>query len=84
MDKSTAINFLEALAWFEAPFGKLDSLLNELEGEECNEYKKIIGTIALTHFDLIMPIINQYPELDPDAQGKEMYKNFKLKYEKNT
>ncbi len=82
MDKSTAIDFLDALAWFENPFGELDFLLNKLEGDEREEYKKILGNIALSHFDLIMPIINQYPALDPDGEGKQLYIDMKLKYVK--
>ena len=82
MDKATAIKFLDALAWFEHPFGELELLLSKLEGDEREAYKKIIGQIALNHFDLIMPIINQYPDLDPDGKGKQAYANMKLKHVK--
>ena len=80
MNKTTATEFLDALAWFESPFGKMDLLLNELEGTEREDYKEVLGKIALGHFDLIMPIIKQYPELDPDGEGKQMYLAMKEKY----
>ena len=82
MDKSTAKKYLEALAWMENPFQELNDLLNNLEGDEREKYKEIVGVIAIGHFDLIMSIINQYPELDPDSEGKQIYSEMKHKYAK--
>ena len=85
MNKDTARNFLEALAWSEAPFGKMDLLLQELDSEEKEKYRKILGDIVGCHSEFIIQIVNQYPELDPEGKGKAAYQNFKEKYEpKNT
>ena len=81
MKKSTAEEFIEALAWSEAPFEKLDLLLLELEGAEKEKYKEVLGRIVGCHYELIAAIVNEHPELDPEGEGKILYQKLKRKHE---
>jgi hypothetical protein len=80
MNLTTAKQLIEALAWLEAPCGALDTLLMELEGNEKEKYKSALGNILKSHFEMLMPIINKYPELDPDGKGAEYYNEVRNKY----
>jgi hypothetical protein len=80
MDIATAKKYIEALAWLEAPCGQLDALISELEEDEKQKYKQALGTIFSSHFDMLMPIVNKYPGLDPDGAGSEFYNEMRKKY----
>ncbi|MCG7990122.1 MAG: hypothetical protein JAY98_01140 [Candidatus Thiodiazotropha lotti] len=80
MDISIAKKYIEALAWLEVPCGQLDTLLLELDEKEREKYKEALGNILRGHFEILMPIINQYPELDPDGEGAEFYNAMRSKY----
>lgn len=77
MNKIAAEKFIAALAWTEGAIGQLDSLLLELSQEEKEHYKKALGGLLFNHFEMIMPIINQYPELDPEGAGQDNYRTLR-------
>ncbi len=52
----------------------------DLEGNEKEKYKKALGNILKSHFEMLMPIINKYPELDPDGEGAAYYNEMRNKY----
>lgn len=54
MNKNTAREFIEALAWFEAPFGKIDLLLSQLEDEEKEFYIEKLGDFLHTHASIMI------------------------------
>ncbi|MET0066216.1 MAG: hypothetical protein ABW076_07710 [Candidatus Thiodiazotropha sp.] len=80
MDISVAKKYIEALAWLEIPCGQLDTLLLELEGSEREKYKNALANIFQAHFEMLMPIINKHPVLDPDGEGAEFYHDMRNKY----
>jgi hypothetical protein len=84
MKHSTAQGMMEALAWMEIPMGKFDKHLSEIEDEsERKEIAKAFGELMGRHFtDMMIPIIRQYPEFDPDKSGEHWYKSVKENYAK--
>ncbi|MES9833541.1 MAG: hypothetical protein ABW139_20045 [Candidatus Thiodiazotropha sp. DIVDIV] len=80
MDILIAKKYIEALAWLEVPCGRLDTLLLELEENEREKFKNALGNILRGHFEMLMPIINKYPELDPDGDGEVFYNEMRSKY----
>ena len=68
MQKETAKLLMECLLSFDAPLNKMTELINTLDTEEeIKEFRKAIGKIGLKIYsDLMMPIIRQHPELDPE------------------
>ena len=82
MNKCTANKFIEALAWFEAPVGKMDLLLSELEGEEREALKEKIGDLLKTHTEIVIEVSRKHPDLHPMGEGATLYKELKMKYEK--
>ncbi|MCG7899778.1 MAG: hypothetical protein JAY85_15150 [Candidatus Thiodiazotropha weberae] len=80
MDIVLARKYIEALAWLEIPCDHLNNLLLELDENEKEKYKKAVGEIFRGHFELLMPIINRFPELDPDGEGAEFYNAMRMKY----
>ncbi len=80
MDRSTAEEFLEAAAWMEGPLGLMDSALSKLEGAEKEKYQARVASLFQSQFELLMGIINAFPELDPDGKGAETYKALKKKH----
>jgi hypothetical protein len=83
MDLETAKKMLDALAWLDAPYNRLEQVYLELSEQEQKKYKPFLGQIALAHFDMMMPIIAQHSELDPDGVGKVFYESLKNKYLKD-
>jgi hypothetical protein len=82
MKHSTARGMMEALAWMELPIAKFDIHLQEIEDEtERKNMANLFAELMGIHFvDLMIPIIKQYPELNPDKDGAEWYKSIKDKY----
>ena len=82
MKRETAEKILEGLAWMEIPWARLDDSLSQIEDQdERSKTAAIVGDFLLPHFKLIRSIANQFPDLDPDGEGAESYKNLKAKYE---
>ncbi len=83
MEKTTAEGFLETLAWIEAPISKMDQHVWEFEESERRKYLELASNFMKCHFELMMSVVNQFPELDPDGKGEENYKKLKSKYSKS-
>ena len=77
MDIITAKGFMEALAWIEAPISKMDQHVWELGESERRKYLELTSNFMKCHFQLMMSVINNFPELDPDGDGEEEYNNLK-------
>ncbi len=83
VDKITAKGFLDALACIEAPISKMEQHIWELEESERRKYLELTGNLMKYHFEFMMSVVNEYPELDPDGLGEKHYKKLKCKYSKN-
>lgn len=80
MDRNAAEKLLEILALLEVPCGRLDGLLSDLNEDELEKYRSLVGDLLHVHFALVMPVIGQFPDLDPDGAGKESYQKLREKY----
>lgn len=80
MDRNAAEKLIDTLALFEVPCGRLDEFLSELDGTEREKYKELVGKLLHIHLSLMMPVINQFPDLDPDGTGKDEYERLQDKY----
>ena len=82
MDRRTAEEILDSLAWMDLAIGKLGVSIKASEVE--SERKKLFELakpIFSAHIDLIMCVAKEYPELDPDGKGEEFYHSLKVKYQ---
>ena len=71
MDKRTAERLMQNLMELGGPLNSATELTHEISDEE--ERKLIrsgIGTVMLDVIEVMKPIIQQYPELDPDRKNK--------------
>ena len=68
MKRETAIALLEAVERVGAVLNEIDGLARQIErAEERKVYVRMVGQVmALTGYDLVMHIVRQYPDLDPD------------------
>ena len=82
MDRRTAEEILDSLAWMELAIGKLGGTIKASEVEsERKELFNLTEPIISAHIDLIMRVAKEYPELDPDGKGEEFYHSLKVKYQ---
>jgi len=83
MNRATAEKLMEALAWMECSLDLFEEGCSQINDErESCEMRKAFAKVASDHFtELMVPIIKQYPDLDPDKFGKSWYQLIKKKYE---
>lgn len=82
MDKPTAKKVLEALSCMEPPVGALDSLLSQESEEDWKKLSRSLSDIFKGHFEVMLFIINRFPELDPDSEGMNYYNDLKEKWKR--
>ena len=82
MDRRTAEEILDSLAWMGLSIGKLTLSIkaSEIESERKKLFE-LMKPILSAHFDLIMHVVKEHPELDPDGEGEEFYHSLKVKYQ---
>ena len=68
MDKPLAARFIEACVALNAPIGKLDTLVTEIvDPAEKAAFIQAVGAVIGDIYEkLMIPILRQYPDLDPD------------------
>ena len=68
MDRDTAERIVKAIEDLTPGLNTLDVLSEQItDEEERREFRRKLGNIMiLTGFDLLMPIVKQFPDLDPD------------------
>jgi hypothetical protein len=70
MERKTAVRLLAAIDAMSPQFDQITSLTDEIADEE--ERKSFRRTLAsamsLLAYDLVMHIVRQYPDLDPDKE----------------
>ena len=71
MNRVLAERIVNAIEDFKEPFNALDALSQEIEAEdEKRAFRLLIAAaIEAISWDLIAPIVRQYPELDPYKEG---------------
>ena len=69
MERDTAVRLLAAIESMSPAFNQIDSLTTEIIDEsERKEFRRIVGNaMALVAYELVMHIVRQYPDLDPDG-----------------
>jgi len=81
MKKEIAQEILEALAQVETTVQKIDSIVSSMEGDEKEKFRRLLGQFAGNHFELVKNIKEQFPEFDPEGDGKDLYRAMKEKYD---
>jgi hypothetical protein len=68
MEKSRAKAIVEAIHAIDVPLNKLHEISERLPTEaDKKEFRRYLGTaIGMLYTDIMMPIIKEYPDLDPD------------------
>ena len=81
MNKKLARKLVEALACAEVPIQKIDSLVSNLEEDEKEKLVQILGQLVENHSEILMHIKKQFPEFDPEGEGKGLYEGVKKLHE---
>jgi len=82
MDRRTAEEILDSLALMELSIAKLSVSIKSGEVEtERQKLFELAKPIIGAHFNLIMHVAKEYPDLDPDGEGENFYHNLKVKYQ---
>jgi hypothetical protein len=70
MDHSTGERFLAAIESLEPGFNALDAITSEITDEtERRAFRSKLGeALRLVSYDLIMMVVRQHPDLDPDGE----------------
>jgi hypothetical protein len=69
MDKDIAKRLMEDLIALSDPINAATQLTKEIENiEEQKELRRGLARVMSEIYDLMMPIIRQFPDLDPDKE----------------
>jgi len=68
MEKPLASRLMDALVGFDVPLGKVGMLVDEIaDPKEKRAFVQAWGDVmGRIYKDLMIPILRQYPDLDPD------------------
>lgn len=77
MDKARAKLILDQIKSMDGSFGKLSEFVHGISNEEERKsYAKQLGDImGRMYTEIMIPIIRQYPDLDPDQLESNKAKN---------
>jgi uncharacterized protein YutE (UPF0331/DUF86 family) len=79
MDRPTAEKLAQALAAHDAHVNSLCEIVETIsDPAERKELRRAIGAIFECSFDLLLPVMRQYPEFDPD-KDTEWFKEMKAR-----
>lgn len=79
MDRSTAEKLAQALVSHDAHVNAICEIVETVpDAEERKELRRAIGAIFEGSLDLLLPVIRQFPEFDPD-KDTEWFKEMKAK-----
>ena len=68
MERDVAVKLLTAVQAMAPQFDEIAALTSEIadEAERKDIREKVAGAMSLLAFELVMQIVRQYPDLDPD------------------
>ena len=79
MDRPTAEKLAQVLLSVDAQVNALAQIVETIpDPAEQKELRRAIGTIFEGSFDVLLPVIRQYPEFDPD-KDTEWFKEMKAR-----
>ena len=70
MERETAVRLLAAIDAMAPQFDEITLLTDEIADEaECRAFRETLANaLQLLGYDLVMRIVRQYPDLDPDKE----------------
>lgn len=66
MDRVLSENIIGLLLGFSNPINELTDLSDKLTLDEAKELRLHLGKIMIEIDEIMVPILHQYPDLDPD------------------
>lgn len=81
MNKEQAEKLMEALAWMELPIQMAIDSVDELDTAERKRLMPAVHEFLKVHFAVMMTILKEYPELDPQGLGEDWYYALKQMYQ---
>jgi hypothetical protein len=76
MEKAVASQVVDAILAVERELGVLSTLSNKIAGdEEKTTFRKSLAQIIVLYTDMLMSVVNQYPDLDPDPPSNSADEN---------
>jgi hypothetical protein len=79
MDRQTAEKLAQALVAHDAHVNSICEIVETIpDAAERKELRRAIGAIFEGSFDVLLPVMRQYPEFDPD-KDKEWFKEMKAR-----
>lgn len=81
MDIDKAKNIMEALAWMEHPTQMLSDCIGTLDVDDQERLAPHYHRFLREHLSIMLKVLKQFPELDPDEQGEDWYFDLKKKYQ---
>ena len=72
MKKETAVRLMEEINGLNASVNRVAVAIEGIDDEtERKAFRRLLAEVIGSGFDLIMPVIRQYPELDSDKDRQE-------------
>ncbi len=70
MDRELAERIVKAVMDLSPPLNALDKLSEQIaDRDEAREFRRALGELMAGTLPLLMPIIRQFPDLDPDRDA---------------
>jgi hypothetical protein len=70
MDHATGVRFLAAVESLEPGLNELDAIVSQIADEaERKAFRSKLGeALQVVSYDLVMMVVRQHPDLDPDGE----------------
>jgi hypothetical protein len=67
MERAVASRVVDAILAVERELGVLGTLSNKIaDDQERTTFRRNLAEIIVLYTDMLMPVVHQYPDLDPD------------------
>ena len=67
MERAVASRVVDAILAVERELGVLSTLSNKIaDDQERTTFRRNLAEIIVLYTDMLMPVVHQYPDLDPD------------------
>ena len=76
MEKAVASQVVDAILAVERELGVLSTLSNKIaDDQERTTFRRNLAEIVALYTDMLMPVVHQYPDLDPDPPSNSADEN---------